>query len=102
MKIKDDYAQMLGYKCFIDLLNDCSTLEIDFHINNLIRIENNNKGWIKIESEDDLPNKSGYYYAYSLEIGVAGSYYIDDLKDLYKSVKFTHYKKAEKPKPPLY
>lgn len=97
-KIKDDYAQMLGYKCFIDLLNDCSTLEIDFHINNLIRIENN--GWIKIDSEKDLPKENKYYYVYSEKIGVAGSYFIDDLKDLYKKVKFTHYLKREKPKKP--
>lgn len=37
-ELRDDYAQMLGYKCFIDLLDDCSNLEIEFHVDNLMKI----------------------------------------------------------------
>lgn len=37
-EIRDDYAQLLGYKNYIELLEDCSDLDIEFHTNNLMKI----------------------------------------------------------------
>lgn len=40
-EIRDDYAQLLGYKNYIELIQDCSDLDIEFHTNNLMKIVKN-------------------------------------------------------------
>lgn len=69
-------------------------------------IENNN-GWIKIESEADLPKnedalywalKNGEFVCIELKTPI-------DLKGLFSDFlkdKITHYQQIEKPKPPIY
>lgn len=78
----------------------------DFMIPKSIQGIENNNGWVKIESEDDLPNDIDGLW----EIVMNGKQrFIELLKDnksrLYKDfVKdgITHYKIIEKSKPPLY
>ena len=62
-------------------------------------IENNN-GWIRIESEADLPEKEFYkgYNTYPVNFK-CNSY---GLYKYYKSKEITHYQPIEKPKPPIY
>lgn len=38
LDIKDEYAQYLGYKCFSDLIDDSSNVELLVHIDNIIKI----------------------------------------------------------------
>lgn len=81
---------------------------IDF-INSL-QCENNN-GWIKIESEADLP-LSGDLYLCKLAINAWDNedYIYCLMKDFHKSVpsklnralEYTHYQSIVKPKPPLF
>jgi len=72
-------------------------------------IENNN-GWIKIESEYDLPEQTGSYYVVRCE-KVEIAVYIKDNRWLAKGNDYpkttihhsiTHYQPIEKPKPPLF
>jgi hypothetical protein len=67
-------------------------------------IEDNN-GWVKIESEDDLPNESGLFWI------VQHGYVINEPCNYYKSTKIwviqfnqypTHYQPIIKPNEPLY
>lgn len=68
-------------------------------------IENNN-GWIKIESEDDLP-KNEYVFWVIRKDGLGGEmyrkvdYFTDDEKK-YWIEKITHYQPIIKPLPPIY
>lgn len=66
-------------------------------------IEDNN-GWIKIESEDDLPKDIyGLYNLTHIERDnflYAETYYI--LYSFWRSGTVTHYQPIEKPKPPIY
>jgi len=69
-------------------------------------IENNN-GWIKIESEDDLPKVSGdYFFISKLTNRIVTSYFMDGSKVAYNKTnivkQYSHYKTIEKPKPPIY
>jgi hypothetical protein len=75
-----------------------------FRPKSLDGIENNN-GWIKIESETDLPKESGLFWI------VEDGYVINEPCKYYKSTKRwviqcnqypSHYKPIQKPKPPLY
>jgi len=65
-------------------------------------IENNN-GWIKIESEDDLPKESGEYHVFNTE-----DVFTENFRRLSDSNRkmwlklYTHYQPIEKPKPPIY
>jgi hypothetical protein len=65
-------------------------------------IETNN-GWIRIESEADLPKDSGEYFAYNGE-----SVIIEDFRRLQQQNKdmwlklYTHYQPIIKPLPPIY
>lgn len=40
-QFRDDYAQMLGYKNYIELVDDSSNLEIEFHTDNLMKMVKN-------------------------------------------------------------
>ncbi len=68
----------------------------------LLDIENNN-GWIKIESEEDLPKKDGKYLTHRANGIITEEYF--HIKYRYAWQKFysvTHYQPIEKPKPPIY
>ena len=63
----------------------------------------NNKGWIRIESKDDLPKEEGNYFIVRNNNEVGASYFIPnndfsvmDWRDI------THYQPIEKPKLPIY
>lgn len=94
--------------------------EIDFEIeslpfpdNEFIRpkslkgIENNN-GWIKIESEADLPKEEKDYWVVDSDGEVFICFFDTDYKAFKgyfhydQNGKITHYQPIEKPKPPLY
>lgn len=65
-------------------------------------IENNN-GWIKIESEADLPKTSNDFLVYNKEKEILIKAFIP--RSIISSVwlqEITHYQPIEKPKPPLY
>lgn len=63
-------------------------------------IENNN-GWIKIESEADLPKEDGLYYLIRNNGVITwNSVYISNMDWLIEDV--THYQPIVKPKPPVY
>jgi hypothetical protein len=72
-----------------------------FRPKSLQGIENNN-GWIKIESEDDLPKKLGEFdFMYEDRIIRMGfNPKFEDLKNCTKV--YTHYRPIEKPQPPIY
>ena len=86
----------------------------DFRPKSLQGIENNN-GWIKIESEEDLPNEDGlecyiigkYHDALPL-VAVFDSRHGDGKRfynmngDVWSKDVITHYQPIIKPKPPLY
>lgn len=64
-------------------------------------IENNN-GWIKIESEADLP-KEGYYFVAKNKTVIETSYFMPDNDfSLIEWRNITHYQPIEKPKLPIY
>jgi len=65
-------------------------------------IENNN-GWIKIESEEDLPKNSGHYLIMvnnEVKIDLWVNY--QNKFELWNKNSVTHYQPIEKPKPPIY
>lgn len=72
-------------------------------------LENNN-GWIKIESEDDLPEQGGSYYVtrhgkIETAVYVKNNRWLVNGNDYPKTTirhSITHYQPIEKPKPPLY
>jgi len=70
------------------------------------RISHNN-GWIKIESEEDLPKNEGQYFVYS-KIDYGKGFRIDiftgRLSNTFENGKFifTHYRPIIKPQPPIY
>ena len=68
----------------------------------MIKIEDNN-GWIKIESEEDLP-KDGHYWVITKEGILTDSPKDKDLfqDNSYWLSNFTHYQPIVKPKPPIY
>lgn len=67
----------------------------------LIGIETNN-GWIRIESEADLP-KEGYYFVAKNKTVIETSYFMPDNDfSLIEWRNITHYQPIEKPKPPIY
>jgi len=88
----------------IDLL---FTHKEDFMIPTIISNIETNNGWIKIESEADLPEESDTYFTYS-EVWWEPFYRIDVftgiLKNSFTNGKscFTHYQPIIKPQPPIY
>lgn len=70
-------------------------------------IINHNNGWIKIESEDDLPKHKGNYFVYTHNKEIETVYADGDISSMEHTSKswirnFTHYQPIEKPKPPIY
>ena len=89
------------------LLN-CIEMERDidyYRPKSLQGIENNN-GWIKIESEKDLPKVSGLYFGKDYEFGTDMMYFDFETKKWEDSNGYlqnvTHYQPIKKPKPPIY
>ena len=68
-------------------------------------IENNN-GWIKIESEADLPKNDDDYWVMTNikddELQQLSNLIVIRCLNLEKNIKVTHYQPIEKPKPPIY
>lgn len=81
-----------------------------------IRSESDNNGWIRINSEDDLPKKDGYYWVIDEEGDRWVTYYINDGRSFlldqteYGELNplplnphhFTHYKPVPDPGRPVY
>ena len=66
------------------------------------RIENNN-GWIRIESKDDLPKEEGNYFVVRSNNEVGTSYFIPDNDFSIIDWRYiTHYQPIKKPKLPIY
>jgi len=64
-------------------------------------IENNN-GWIKIESEADLPKESGFYYVVDSDSKeVTDRYFEIENYDYFRQFS-THYQPIRKPELPIY
>lgn len=66
-------------------------------------IEDNN-GWIKIESEDDLPKKRGTFWTFieGKEVVMNTFNTFDDMEFTFDNGKVTHYKPLIKPNEPIY
>ena len=63
----------------------------------------NNKGWIRIESKDDLPKEEGYYFIVRSNNEVGASYFIPNNDFSVIDWRYiTHYQPIEKPKLPIY
>lgn len=66
----------------------------------------NNNGWVKIESEEDLPNTYGFYHF--TWIDATGKERVEIYKVDNKGINcppsacITHYQPIEKPKPPIF
>ena len=79
--------------------------DVLFRPKSLQGIENNN-GWIKIESEKDLPKVSGLYFGKDYEFGTDMMYFDFETKKWEDSNGYlqnvTHYQPIEKLKPPIY
>ena len=75
-----------------------------------MELNKENNGWIKIESEDDLPKEYGEYYfrtTYNTMITYSGWYSSSDKKfydrnHYFEIIEVTHYQPIIKPKPPIY
>ena len=63
-------------------------------------IEDNN-GWIKVESEADLPKESYNYWVFQND-GLIQSMKEYELNKKYYNIEATHYQPIQKPKPPIY
>lgn len=73
----------------------------------------NNNGWIKIESEADLPKESGLYHVVCFGVETILEFF-DNSKvkgfihigktyiNRYNEIGVTHYQPIQKPKPPIY
>ncbi len=62
----------------------------------------NNRGWIKIESEDDLPKESGEYFTiYENDKDCFVNSFYDNSWN-FNLYKITHYQPITKPEPPIY
>lgn len=67
-------------------------------------IEDNN-GWTKIESEEDLPQSRGTYYffeRYQEEIVIRENWERGITNNIYALAYFTHWQKIYKPKKPIH
>ena len=75
----------------------------------IIEMENNNNnGWIKIESESDLPKESGEYWTYEKNgsIDIRFFMYMPKIWDIhemeFEQPNVTHYQPITKPLKPIY
>lgn len=86
--------------------NDSVSEETVLNFINSIQSKENN-GWIKIESEEDLPKESGYFFTKS-DVWWEPYYRIDifcgKLSNSFENGKscFTHYQPIVKPLKPIY
>lgn len=66
-------------------------------------IENNN-GWIKIESDDDLPKEVDTYYLFNnYTKKIESRFYVPtNVNDKILFRQYSHYQPIEKPEPPIY
>ena len=89
--------------------NDSDNIEVfksTWRPKSLQAIENNN-GWIKIESEADLP-KEGIHHSILLDSDCINGYINYDVivfyevNSRYRKKEISHYQPIEKPKPPIY
>ena len=97
---------------WIDFLEDIQRIMYFFNdsdnieVKSLQGIENNN-GWIKIESEDDLP-KEGMHHSILLDSDCINGYRNYDVivfyevNSRYRKKEISHYQPIEKPLKPLY
>lgn len=73
----------------------------------IAEIENNN-GWIKLESEDDLPKERGSFWTFiegkevAVEFSMNTFNTFDDMEFTFDNGKVTHYQSLTKPNEPLY
>lgn len=66
-----------------------------------MELSKENNGWIKIESQDDLPKEDSYYYVVYKNGNVSnGPISLKILTD--NNYIITHYQPIIKPKPPIY
>ncbi|MFV0195194.1 hypothetical protein OBJ93_06885 [Empedobacter falsenii] len=75
-----------------------------FRPKSLQGIETNN-GWIKIESEDDLPNDDAFYYKICVNNKPCNDYSLSivEIRRCYYNINnVTHYQPIEEQKPPIY
>lgn len=74
-----------------------------FRPKSLQGIETNN-GWIRIESEADLPKESGHYLIILKNIGIKIDFWknYESEFELWNKDSITHYQPIIKPKPPIY
>ncbi len=64
----------------------------------------NNKGWIKIESENDLPKEEGNYLPFhKMEYPQSTETYSKNvIHKLFEMKVISHYQPIQKPEPPIY
>ncbi|ROI05476.1 hypothetical protein EGI16_03560 [Chryseobacterium sp. G0240] len=97
---KRNVIDWLGYSVWAS--PDLESKNMHFRPKSLSGIENNN-GWMKIESEQDLPKDSSAYWIYRTDNRISNlNDYETDKKWLLPDLKATHYQPIEKPKPPIY
>lgn len=104
--VVDDNGWRLIQSKFI---NEVKNIEISgcgkyYRPKSLQGIENNN-GWIKIESENDLPKETDHYLVFNKFSNCIQVDYIDwDYEShIERWMEFnSHYQPIEKPKPPIY
>lgn len=90
------------YNMTYDELDNGDLFNVKIRPKSLQGIENNN-GWIKIESEEDLPKENSIFW--TLRHGSTVPLYKEVFNDLdvnYWLKTYTHYQPIEKPKPPIY
>lgn len=90
----------------IDMVSDHPNYLYPFRPKSLQGIENN-RGWIRIESEDDLPKEDGLYITGFLSLDNVFTEHKfkhtpKQLRDGFWAKCVTHYQPYKKPKPPIY
>lgn len=109
-RIQDDFIEILDYHRAQEDEIEHETLgngKIRYRPKSLQGIENNN-GWIKIESENDLPKEHGFYDAcyynekHKNDIPMFYACSLPDLSNYYEDGIITHYQPIDKKRPPIY
>ena len=62
----------------------------------------NNRGWIRIDSEEDLPSEQGVYWVYTVDDNKQLRDSADFLRNGKLNKYFTHYQPIVKPEKPIY
>ncbi len=93
---------------FYSKYDDLDLLKLTTHVHSIrpkhLRGIENNNGWIKIESADDLPKEYGAYYVKYLNGQSVAWFNGTDFMTLVgkKFTKITHFQPIKTPNPPLY